>query len=196
MVRLVRLQRRQRRLRPSGTAALAFATTNTAVAAAMLAWMFFDWIRREEALGAGGVHRRGRRPGRHHPGRRLRHRPAEHRHRPAASVVSNLAVHLKTKSTLDDTLDVFPCHGVGGMTGMILTGLFAKDVGLGYGSATTFLYHLLGLVIVAAFAFVGSLVLYKVTDLIIPLRVTDEQEQLGPGPQPARRNGSQHRPVQ
>ena len=46
-----------------------------------------------------------------------------------ASVVSNLAVHLKTKSTLDDTLDVFPCHGVGGMVGMVATGVFA-DGGL------------------------------------------------------------------
>jgi Amt family ammonium transporter len=96
-----------------------------------------------------------------------------------ASVVSNIAVHFKSKSTLDDTLDVFPCHGVGGMVGMIATGIFAKDVGLVYGQTTTFLYHLLALVIVSVFAFVGSLILYKVTDLIIPLRVTDEQEHEG-----------------
>ena len=50
-----------------------------------------------------------------------------------ASVISNMAVHYKNKSTLDDTLDVFPCHGVGGMVGMICTGIFAKDVGLVYG---------------------------------------------------------------
>jgi Amt family ammonium transporter len=94
-------------------------------------------------------------------------------------VVSNLAVHWKSKSTLDDTLDVFPCHGVGGMVGMVATGIFAKDVGLTSGTATTFLYHLLALVIVAAYTFFGSYVLYKVTDLIIPLRVTEEQEELG-----------------
>ena len=62
---------------------------------------------------------------------------------------------------------------------MICTGIFAKDVGLVYGKTETFLYHLLALVIVAVFSFVGSLILYKVTDLIIPLRVTEEQEHEG-----------------
>jgi Amt family ammonium transporter len=97
----------------------------------------------------------------------------------AASIISNMAVHYKNKSTLDDTLDVFPCHGVGGMVGMVCTGIFAKDVGLVYGKTETFLYHLLALVIVAAFSFIGSLILYKVTDLIIPLRVTEDQEHEG-----------------
>ncbi|MHC5540199.1 ammonium transporter, partial [Singulisphaera rosea] len=96
-----------------------------------------------------------------------------------ASVISNLAVHMKTKSTLDDTLDVFPCHGVGGMVGMIATGIFAKDVGLTSGKTETFMYHLIALVIVAAYSFFGSLILYKITDLIIPLRVTPEQEESG-----------------
>jgi Amt family ammonium transporter len=166
-------------LAANGTAAMAFATTNTASAAAMLGWMFFDWMRgnKPSALGAciGAV-------------------VGLVAITPAAgfvtvresifiglfaSVVSNLAVHLRTKSTLDDTLDVFPCHGVGGMVGMIATGIFAKDVGLTSGKTETFLYHLLALVVVAAFSFIGSLILYKVTDLIIPLRVTEEQEEEG-----------------
>ena len=96
-----------------------------------------------------------------------------------ASVVSNLAVHWKTRSTLDDTLDVFPCHGVGGMVGMMMTGIFAKDVGLTSGHISTFLFHLLALVIVAVYAFGGIMALYKITDWIIPLRVTQEQESLG-----------------
>ena len=96
-----------------------------------------------------------------------------------ASVISNIAVHYKNKSTIDDTLDVFPCHGVGGMVGMICTGIFAKDVGLIYGKTETFLYHLLALVIVTVFVFFGSLILYKVTDMIIPLRVDESQEHEG-----------------
>ena len=163
----------------SGTAVLAFATTNTASAAAMLSWMFFDWMKgnKPSALGAciGAV-------------------VGLVAITPAAgfvtvresifigvvaSVVSNMAVHWKTRSTLDDTLDVFPCHGVGGITGMIMTGVFAKDVGLTSGEYKTFLYHLLALVIVAVFAFGGSWLLYKLTDLIIPLRVTHDQEVLG-----------------
>jgi Amt family ammonium transporter len=89
-------------------------------------------------------------------------------------------VHWKNNSsTLDDTLDVFPCHGVGGMVGMLMTGLFAKDVGLTSGHAYTFLLHCGAMVFVAAFSFGGSYVLYKLTDLIIPLRVSADQEELG-----------------
>src|SRR4029077_19278544 len=87
--------------------------------------------------------------------------------------------HSKSKSTLDDTLDVFPCHGVGGMVGMLMTGIFARDVGLITGSPRTFLVHCGALVFVAAFSFAGSYLLYKVTDLIIPLRVSDDQEEIG-----------------
>jgi ammonium transporter, Amt family len=166
-------------LKADGTAALAFTTTNTASAAAMLGWMFFDWMRglKPSAMGAciGAV-------------------VGLVAITPAAgfvtvrdsiligvvaSVVSNLAVHWKTKSTLDDTLDVFPCHGVGGITGMVMTGVFARDVGLTSGKYETFFYHLLALVIVAVFAFGGSWLLYKITDLVIPLRVTYEQEEIG-----------------
>jgi Amt family ammonium transporter len=96
-----------------------------------------------------------------------------------ASVVSNLMVHWKNSSTLDDTLDVFPCHGVGGMVGMVMTGIFAKDVGLTSGHATTFLVHCGALLFVAVFTFGGSYLLYKITDLIIPLRVTRDQEEIG-----------------
>ena len=42
-------------------------------------------------------------------------------------VVSNLVVEWRTRTTIDDTLDVFPCHGVGGMVGMLLTGVFANQ---------------------------------------------------------------------
>ncbi len=44
-----------------------------------------------------------------------------------SSIVSNLVVEWRTRTTIDDTLDVFPCHGVGGMVGMLLTGVFANQ---------------------------------------------------------------------
>jgi Amt family ammonium transporter len=97
----------------------------------------------------------------------------------AAAIVSNLAVYYKQKTSLDDTLDVFPCHGVGGITGMILTGVFAKDVGLIYGETTTFLYHLLALLVVGIFTFGGSYLIFKLTNIIISLRVSPEEEKLG-----------------
>ena len=88
-------------------------------------------------------------------------------------------MHWKNASTLDDTLDVFPCHGVGGMVGMLMTGIFAKDVGLMSGHAYTFLVHLRRAGVRGRVLVRRLFILYKVTDLIIPLRVTEEQEAIG-----------------
>lgn len=105
-----------------------------------------------------------------------------------AAVVSNLVVIWRTKTTIDDTLDVFPCHGVGGMVGMLMTGIFAhKNVnggnttgnGLFYGETHLFFVHIIALIAVSAFAFFGSLLLLKVTDLISKLRVSPEEEMIG-----------------
>ena len=96
-----------------------------------------------------------------------------------ASVISNVAAHWKSRSSLDDTLDVFPCHGVGGMVGMIATGIFAADVGLIHGDPHVFLVQLVTLAIAAPYAFVGSWLLYRLTDAIIPLRVSERQELMG-----------------
>jgi Amt family ammonium transporter len=167
-------------LSASGQAAMAFATTNTASAAAALAWIFFDGMRghKPSALGACvgavvGLVAITPAAGYVSIGESIFIGTC-------ASVISNLCVHWKNKaSTLDDTLDVFPCHGVGGMVGMLMTGLFAKDVGLTSGHAYTFLVHCGALVFVAAFSFFGSWLLYRITDLIIPLRVSAEQEEIG-----------------
>lgn len=107
-----------------------------------------------------------------------------------ASLISNILVDLRTSRTsLDDTLDVFPCHGVGGMVGMILTGVFATsainsaipagDNGLFFGEYRLFSMHLVALVGVSAFSFGGAMILLKLTDLISPLRVKDTEEIVG-----------------
>lgn len=165
----------------------AFLTTNTASAAAMITWLFFDGVlgRKPSALGAciGAVVGL------------VAITPAAGFVSVGASlfigsisaVISNLAVHIKsTRSTIDDTLDVFPCHGVGGIAGMLLTGILAsKEVnpggadGLLYGGYDLFLNHMLALVIVGVFAFGGSWLLYKFVDAVLPMRVKDEQEALG-----------------
>jgi len=166
-------------LSASGQAAMAFATTNTASASAALAWIFFDRMRGQKpsALGACvgavvGLVAITPAAGYVSIGESIFIGTC-------ASVVSNLMVHWKNASTLDDTLDVFPCHGVGGMVGMLMTGLFAKDVGLTSGHGWTFLVHCGALVFVAAFSFCGSWLLFKLTNVIIPLRVSDEQEDMG-----------------
>ena len=161
------------------TAVLAFATTNTASAAAAIMWIFLDAIRgkKPSALGAcvGAVVGLVAIT----PAAGYVDIGASIFIGVAASIVSNLAVSWKSKSTLDDTLDVFPCHGLGGIVGMVLTAVFAQKVGVIAGHISLLYVHLIGLVIVSAFAFGGSYLLYQVTDWITPLRVTEEQEILG-----------------
>ncbi len=167
-------------LKADSNAAVAFATTNTASAAAMLGWIFFDWMRgkKPSALGAsiGAVVGLVAIT----PGAGFVTVAQSIFIGLAASVISNIAVTLRTKSSLDDTLDVFPCHGVGGMTGMIFTGIFAALPADGSVTRTDLLIaHGKALVLVSVFAFVVSFILFKITDLIIPLRVTPEQEAEG-----------------
>jgi len=166
-------------LAASETATLAFLTTNTASASGMLAWILFDGVRgrKPSALGAciGAVVGL------------VAITPAAGYVSVGDSIfigtlaglVSNYAVHLKSKSTLDDTLDVFPCHGVGGIVGMLATGVFAQGVGLLSGNPHVFLHHLLAIGIVSLYSFGGSFLLYKLTDRLIPLRVSAEQEEIG-----------------
>ena len=103
-----------------------------------------------------------------------------------AAIISNIAVHFKQRSTLDDTLDVFPCHGIGGMVGMLLTGLFATKAinsagadGWFYGNASFFLTQLKAVGIVVAYSFTVSYGIFKFIDFILPLRVSSEDELLG-----------------
>jgi len=105
-----------------------------------------------------------------------------------AAVISNIVVSKFPKGKIDDALDVFACHGVGGMVGMLLTGVFAsnsvnsivgKNQGLIFGDATLFLIQLKALVIVSIFAFAASYALFFIVNKITPLRVTEEKEELG-----------------
>jgi ammonium transporter, Amt family len=104
-----------------------------------------------------------------------------------AAIISNMVAHWRAGTKLDDTLDVFACHGVGGMVGMLLTGVFANSAvnsavveqGLWFGETSLFLKHLFALAFVSVFAFVLSYILLFITDKIIPLRVNEEEEQYG-----------------
>ncbi len=170
--------------------AVAAMTTTAASAAAALAWMFFDAVKgkKPNAMGmcigavvglvaitpaAGFV--------------TISHSIVIGI---VASLVSSLLVDYRTSKTqLDDTLDVFPCHGVGGMVGMILTGVFATssvnsvipegDNGLFFGETKLFLSHMIALIVSSIFAFGGSMVLLWLTNLISPLRVAEIEEKAG-----------------
>ncbi len=168
-------------------AAYAFATTTTASAMAAMAWIFVDIIRgkKPSAMGAciGAVVGLVAIT----PAAGFVSIPHAMVIGLVAALISNLVVYLRSKTSIDDTLDVFPCHGVGGMVGMVLTGVFAHhnvnpvvvDNGLFFGETKLFFVHTVALFAVSFFAFVGSLVLLKVTDLISPLRVEETDEELG-----------------
>ncbi|EDM35785.1 ammonium transporter [Pedobacter sp. BAL39] len=164
----------------------AFATTNIAAGAAGLSWMFFDVARGKKpsvlgfcigaVVGLVAIT----------PGAGFVSIPSSIFIGVIAAVISNLAVVWKSKTSLDDTLDVFPCHGVGGIVGMLLTGVFATKTvnsagvdGLFYGNPEFFFTQLKGVVIVVIFSFVMSFVIFKLINLIQPIRVTSEEEEAG-----------------
>lgn len=169
-------------------AATALATTTTASAAAAMSWIFFDMFRgkKPSAMGAciGAV-----------VGLVAITPAAGYVTVPhslvigvVAAVVSNLVVIWRSKTNIDDTLDVFPCHGVGGMVGMLLTGVFATKAvnpagvatnGLFYGENHLFFIQILALIGVSAFAFFGSMILLWITNAIMPLRVSADDEIIG-----------------
>ncbi|TCN70079.1 ammonium transporter [Acetobacteroides hydrogenigenes] len=157
----------------------AFLNTNTAAAAAMLAYIFTEGARGEKPSGIGaavglvvGLVAITPSAGYVTVGESILIGAI-------AGVICNYAVSFRTKTTIDDTLDVFPAHGMGGVVGMILTGVFAKDVGLTSGSIKTFTIHLAALTIVASFSFGMSYLLYWVTNKIVPMRVSSHSENVG-----------------
>ncbi|MCW3092388.1 MAG: ammonium transporter [Ferruginibacter sp.] len=166
----------------------AFGTTNTAAAAAGLAWMFFDVLKGKKpsvlgfcigavvglvaitpAAGFVGI-------------------PQSIIIGVIGAVISNIAVSIKQKSTLDDTLDVFPCHGIGGMVGMLLTGVFANQLvhgikdgpqGWFYGNFPFFLIQLKAMLIVVVYSFTVSFLIFKFINFILPIRVSPADEEEG-----------------
>jgi len=164
----------------------AFANTNTASAAAGLSWIFFDSLRgrKPTALGfciGAVVGLVAITPAAGYVGL-----PQSVFIGFIAAICSNLAVHWKGKTSIDDTLDVFPCHGIGGIVGMICTGIFASkkinaagNDGLLYGGTDFFLHQLLGCLIVVVFALVMGFVVFKLVDIFYPIRVTAQEEEIG-----------------
>ncbi|MDQ6890448.1 MAG: ammonia channel protein, partial [Bacteroidota bacterium] len=164
----------------------AFATTNTAAASAGLAWMFFDVLKGKKpsvlgfcigaVVGLVAIT----------PAAGFVAIPQSIFIGAVAALVSNVAVYYKSKSILDDTLDVFPCHGIGGIVGMLMTGIFAsKNInsggnnGLFYGNPTFFFTQLKGLAIVISYSFTVSFIIFKFINWIMPMRVSMADEEMG-----------------
>jgi Amt family ammonium transporter len=159
----------------------AFATTNTAAAAAGLSWMFLDVLRGKKpsvlgfcigaVVGLVAVT----------PAAGFVSVPAALFIGFIAAIVSNLvAGFLKAKTKLDDPLDVFACHGLGGMTGMLMTGVFSMvkpgDTAL---FPTQFPIQVVGMLLAVSYSFIASFIIFKFINLILPMRVTQAEEAEG-----------------
>ena len=96
-----------------------------------------------------------------------------------SAIVSNISIGRIRKTNIDDTLDVFPSHGIGGIMGMLLTAIFAKEVGLIYGQIETLIFHLVAIIITIIFTMLMSYLIYKFVNIVIPLRVREDQEERG-----------------
>lgn len=94
---------------------------------------------------------------------------------------------VKKKLKIDDALDAFGCHGIGGIWGGIATGLFAQSSindtarwdGLIFGDFRLFAAQLAGILITIAFAVIGTLICVAIVRIFTPLRVDQKEEQIG-----------------
>jgi len=166
-------------------AVLALVTTNLAAAASAISWMIVDWIVKGKPSAVGiaigavvGL---------------VAITPAAGFVSVTSALViglvagllSNLVANWRAgRSRIDDTLDVFACHGVGGLWGSIATGLFASASvnsvsGLFFGNPSQLMSQLLAIAVVAPFAFFGSYLLLKAVNVFSPLRVSPEEEDIG-----------------
>lgn len=166
-------------------AASALVTTNLAAAGAAVSWMLTDWVLKGKpsasgiAIGAvvGLVAIT--------PAAGFVTVPASMIIGLAAGVISNLVANWRAgRSRIDDSLDVFACHGVGGLWGSIATGIFASASigginGLIFGNVWQFVAQLEALAVVVPFAFFGSYALLKVVNIFSPLRVSEKAEDAG-----------------
>lgn len=168
-------------------AASAFVVTNTAAAAAALTWVALSWAENKKpsamaaAIGAVcGL---------------VAITPASGYVGPMASiaigiiggVVTYVAVYVRNKMIrIDDTLDVWAAHGIGGLTGAVLTGFFAEKAinaagnnGLLFGNPHQVLIQLLAVAATGLYSFGASYIILKIMAIWYPLRVTSSEEEEG-----------------
>jgi Amt family ammonium transporter len=173
-------------LEANGLAVSAFTATNTGAAAAALGWMFTEWMSRGKptVLGAASGAVAGL----------VAITPASGYVTPMASVIIGAiagwlcytACNLKAKLGYDDSLDVVGVHGVGGTWGALATGLFATKAvndaggnGLFYGNPGQLWTQIVAVLATYVLAIVATIIILKVVDALVGLRVSEEDEMAG-----------------
>ena len=172
-------------LTSGGLAVSAFVATNTSAAAAAFTWMVLGWLhRRPSVLGAATGAVAGL----------VAITPAAGFVPPlaaipigmVAAVICYYCMLFRTRRHIDESLDVWAVHGMGGIWGALATGIFASAAvnsvgadGLLLGNALQFGKQIVAIAAVGAFAFCATLVLGKIVDLTIGLRVGQTEETVG-----------------
>ena len=169
----------------NGLAVNAIITTNTAAASAGLVWMFLSWLdHKPSVLGivTGAVVGL------------VAITPASGYVTPLAAIVigaiaapiSYYAIRFRQRRNLDESLDVWACHGMGGTWGALATGLFATKAvnaaganGLFYGNPELFITQCITVVVTIAFAFGMTQIIARILDKLMGLRVSDKEEEVG-----------------
>ncbi len=173
----------------------AFVTTHFAAATAMLTWTVIEWYKHGKPTTLGAIS--GAVAG------LVCITPAAGFVSPMSAILIGavagtvcyiMVCEVKKLLGYDDTLDVFGIHGIGGIVGAIMTGVFAtstinpifKDstgnalpVGLIEGNPMQVVYQLVGIGIAISFSVIGSIVILKVVDLVIGIRVSETDETVG-----------------
>lgn len=174
-------------LAANGTAALALVNTNTAAASAMLTWLILESTLKGKPTAVGAA--TGAVVG------LVGITPAAGFVYPWAALIIGIVtaiagfavIQQRAKTSLDDTLDVFACHGVGGMTGALLTGVFATKAvnsagadGLLYGNPKLLAIQALAVAATVVYTAVASGLLIQLVKLFMPIRagLTEELEGL------------------
>lgn len=171
-------------LASNGTAGMAMLVTQIATAAAALSWMFAEWLThgKPSALGiASGV-----------VAGLVAITPAAGTVGPMGALIIGLAsgvicffcaTSLKRKLGYDDSLDAFGVHGVGGIVGALLTGVFAAPALGGFGEVENIALQLWiqfkGVLFTVVYTAIVTFVILKVIDVVMGLRVTEEEETIG-----------------
>ena len=182
-------------LASNGLAASAFVATHFAAATATIGWLAAEWMTRGRPSALGAIS--GAVAG------LVAITPASGFVAPIPAMIIGLAAGIgcfvmvtiaKSRFGYDDALDAFGVHGAGGTIGALLTGVFATQkvnpmfhdpqgrplpVGLIDGNASQIGNQLIGIAMAWAFALVGSIVLLKITDLVVGVRASEEQESEG-----------------
>jgi len=170
-------------LTAGGLAGSAFLATNTAAAAGMISWVIIDYLKTGKPTVLGGIS--GAIAG------LVAITPAAGFVTIQAAIIIGLITsifsytaisYLKPKLGYDDALDVFGIHGISGLWGAIATGLFAAPfinslgTGLFYGNPGQLWIQIIAIVVVAAYSFIATLIIGKVIDIVMGLRVSEKEE--------------------